>query len=266
MSMARINVEDTLWSDPRFLKLCIALGDEMKAIGAIVLAWKLAQKYWCPDKKPIPEAAFSELPSALITSGLAEKLNDGIRMRGSEEHFSWWFERREAGRKGGQISADKRSSSAKHSSSSAQAAGSKSKQIEPSSSLSISISNSLSNSDSNNSISTVVEKSTPVPDVKFDAKSVDEIFSIIPEQKRALWLDLYGDEEFIIREIKKAFGWYSDNPKKKPKSLKSWLRVLSLWLERGWGFRAKTIPGQTSTQTNEFKNAHLLKMLKDEAG
>lgn len=101
--MARINIEDSLWSDPRFLKLCIKIGNEMQAIGAVVLAWRLAQRYYCPDRQPIPVDAFerAEMPEALIETGLAERVDDGVRMCGSDEHFAWWFQRQEAGRKGG---------------------------------------------------------------------------------------------------------------------------------------------------------------------
>jgi len=107
--MARINIEDGLWSDPRFMRLCIKLGDEMRAVGAVVIAWKVAQKYWCPDKQAIPNAAFESaaLPIQLVEVGLAESIASGIRMRGSEEHFAWWFQRQEAGRKGGESKASK---------------------------------------------------------------------------------------------------------------------------------------------------------------
>lgn len=112
--MARINVEDSLWSDARFLKLCAKLGDEFRAVGVIVLAWKLAQKFWCPDRSPISNEAFFDagLPEELISSGLALRTEDGIMMRGSEEHFKWWFERREAGKKGGEAAKKSRSEAA----------------------------------------------------------------------------------------------------------------------------------------------------------
>lgn len=97
--MARINVEDSLWSDPRFMRLIVKIGNEFTAIGAVVSAWKIAHRYWCPDKKPIPEAAFKEagLPEALIEVALADRTPEGIRIRGSEEHFAWWFDKRSAG-------------------------------------------------------------------------------------------------------------------------------------------------------------------------
>ena len=101
--MARINVEDSIWSNPKFLRLCIKLGDEHKAIGMLVTAWRYAHKFWCPDKLPIPESEWSNIGmnDELIEVTLAYRTDGGIYLCGSEEHFSWWFEKVEAGRKGG---------------------------------------------------------------------------------------------------------------------------------------------------------------------
>jgi hypothetical protein len=137
--VARINIEENLWGDARFLKLCIALGDELRAVGAVVMAWKTAQRFWCPDRKPIPTSDFQTagLPKALIDVGLAEETPEGIRMRGSEEHFSWWFQRQEAGRKGGLATAERKLATAERPISGVE-------QIVPSSSSSYSYSLSLS--------------------------------------------------------------------------------------------------------------------------
>ncbi len=141
--MARINIEETLWSDPRFMRLCVLLGDEMKAVGAIVLAWRTAQKHWCPDRQPIPRSDFTNagLPLELVTSGLAETIGEGIRLRGSDEHFSWWFQRQDAGRKGGQATAKRKPATAKRT-------PTERKQNVPSSSSSSSLSSSSSDSNS----------------------------------------------------------------------------------------------------------------------
>lgn len=144
--MARINIEDTLWSDPRFLRLCVKLGDEMRAVGAIVLAWKCAQRYYCPDRKPIPAAVFAEiqLPPELIECCLAERTeNNDVRMRGAEEHFSWWFQRQEAGKKGGRPSNENREkAAAKREKATANRPLNDRKRVKPSSSSSFSSSNS----------------------------------------------------------------------------------------------------------------------------
>jgi hypothetical protein len=141
--LARINVEDGLWADPRFLKLCIKLGDEEKALGRVVIAWRFAQKFWCPNKDPIPDEAWTaaRLGNELVEVGLARFENGGYYLAGSEEQFAWWFQRQESGRKGGQASAKRRLSLAKRKSAGAQ-------QIQPSSSSSSSFSLSSSSSSS----------------------------------------------------------------------------------------------------------------------
>jgi hypothetical protein len=105
--MARINVEDSLWADPRLVRLSIMLGSQLTAVGAVVVGWRVAQKYWCPDRLPIPESVFLEagLPEELVTAGMADRVKGGIRMRGCEEHFAWWFQKQKAGANGGKSSA-----------------------------------------------------------------------------------------------------------------------------------------------------------------
>lgn len=102
--MARLSFEDKLEGDFRFIELCIRVGNRFLARGYYWEAAKLAQKNWIPDRKLIPKEAWvsAGLPTALIDVGLAEDRPDGIYLKGSEEHFAWWFagreQRREAGR------------------------------------------------------------------------------------------------------------------------------------------------------------------------
>lgn len=102
-NMARINVEESIWSDPRYLKLVLKCGDEAKAIGQLVIAWRFAQKFWCDNKKPIPlkEWEFSKLNNDLIELGFAEKRDDGIYMSGSAKSFQWKNDLLEGNSKGG---------------------------------------------------------------------------------------------------------------------------------------------------------------------
>ncbi len=150
--MTRLNVETSLWSDPRFQSFMIRIGDQHRAIGMVIILWILAQQHWCPNKELIPFAIWNEakLPEDLIDCGLAERRDSGIYARGSEKQFQWWFERQEAGRKGGLKSAESRRSKLKQDLSVAQPNSSKSKQSEPSSSSSSSFSKrkrSVDNSD-----------------------------------------------------------------------------------------------------------------------
>jgi hypothetical protein len=151
--MARINFEDSLWSDPRFLKLCVRLGDEEKAVGRLVIAWRFAQRFWCPDKKPMPEDAWAAagLGTELIDTGLAKRVEKGIYLSGIEEQFAWWFQRQEAGKKGGDATAKKakqKVATAKRRVATGKREEAGPKQNEPSYSSSFSFSSSSSSSDS----------------------------------------------------------------------------------------------------------------------
>lgn len=142
-TVARINIEDSLWSDPRFMKLCIRLGDERTAIGAVILAWKTAQKHWCPHKNPIPNEEWAQagIGREIIDVGLAKEVDDGIYVAGSEEHFDWYFERLSAAKAGGKA---RMKNVQRDSSGRLVAAGVSARQNQPSSSSSSS--NSFSNS------------------------------------------------------------------------------------------------------------------------
>lgn len=101
--MARINIEDSLWSDDSFLRFLIRVGDEEKAVGTFALAVKLAQRYWCPGKGLVPLEKWNESATraAMIECRLAEVREGGVYLRGAEDQFGWWFQRQDAGRKGG---------------------------------------------------------------------------------------------------------------------------------------------------------------------
>lgn len=101
--MARINVEDEWFSDPRRERFAILLSkknneslDEgyLRADGMSIRIWHFAQKYWF-KKELIPlhawnGAGFDDL---FFECGLAEKKDDGIYVRGSKRHFEWYFEK-----------------------------------------------------------------------------------------------------------------------------------------------------------------------------
>lgn len=107
--MPRINIEESFWSDPRFTKLCCLMNDTEAAAGAVIWAWKMAQKFWIEGRCLIPEKHWKYIKSgpSLVDSGLAEKRVNGIYMVGSESNFEWIEKRKEAGRKGGLAKASK---------------------------------------------------------------------------------------------------------------------------------------------------------------
>lgn len=115
--MARINIEDKLWSDDRFLSLLEKLGSRAQAVGSVVLAFKLAQEFWLPNKKniPLPRWELSSNAQALLDSGLAVLQQDGVYVSGTEENFAWYFAKVVAGKAGGKASAAARETKGKKS-------------------------------------------------------------------------------------------------------------------------------------------------------
>lgn len=109
--MPRINIDDSLWTDPkrRFLRFCMAIGDEVKALGWVVIAFRLAQRFWIPQVKGGPEKQLiprdewvaAGIPESFVQFDLAEIRKDGVYVRGSEEQFRWWFASRANGGRGG---------------------------------------------------------------------------------------------------------------------------------------------------------------------
>ena len=109
--MARLNVEDSLFSDIRYQLLVGRLGDPFKALGCVVMAYRLAQRHWVPDKKgiPIKEWELYSFPEDLEQVGIVKRrLADPstglaeIYVSGSESNFAWLIQKTEAGRLGGQ--------------------------------------------------------------------------------------------------------------------------------------------------------------------
>ena len=111
--MPRINVEETIWSDSRFLKLCILVGCEYRAIGLLVWAWRLAQNYVPKgptegqEMRGIPEPAWdrNEYAEAIIRVGLARRVDGFIQVAGAKNAFDWLNRVRRGASKGGEAKA-----------------------------------------------------------------------------------------------------------------------------------------------------------------
>lgn len=110
-TMARINIEDTLFKDSRFLELVHKFGRHA-ALGMVIETFIVAQEFYLnmETKRMIPAKEWKKrkLCNDVIESGLAE-LREGnlVYIFGSEEHFAWLLQCQEAGQK----SAQKRKSS-----------------------------------------------------------------------------------------------------------------------------------------------------------
>ena len=100
--MARINIEDSLFKDGRFLDLCIHYGDRQRALGAIVWAFIVAQKFFLSEESerliPLNEWKRQKCDDKLIEFGLAETKDKGIYVCGSEDQFAWLLQKQAAGK------------------------------------------------------------------------------------------------------------------------------------------------------------------------
>lgn len=112
--MARINIEDGIYKDHRFLNLIIKLGSIDTALGAVVRAWSLAQKHFLNEENgrliPLSEWKKQSISDEIINTGLAEVREKGIYVEGSNEQFSWLLQKQAAGKK----SAESRSTPVEH--------------------------------------------------------------------------------------------------------------------------------------------------------
>lgn len=104
--MARINIDDDLFIDPRFKRLSRKIG-ELAAIGTLVEFWFAAQRRWglgelIPEQEMLPDW------DLLIECHFAEKRPDGIYASGAEERFDWYRQSIESGQRGGRKSAQAR--------------------------------------------------------------------------------------------------------------------------------------------------------------
>lgn len=103
-----------------------------------------------------------------------------------------------------------------------------------------------------NSSSTVAVKTPRVVEVKDLPvfKNEIELAQAIPTPTIERWSRLYPDQEFLGRELLKAFNYYENNPRKKPKVVKGWVQALSSWFERGWVKHVVTIKGEPGSAIN----------------
>ncbi len=97
--MARININDSLLSDPRFLKLAQEMGGTYQAIGIFYCAARVAMRHWAKGEL-IPSGEWNELGfGVLVNCRLAEIKGDGIYLSGSEKEFDWYRRKCEQAKK-----------------------------------------------------------------------------------------------------------------------------------------------------------------------
>ncbi len=101
--MARINIEEEFWQE--VMPLIAQFGDQDKAIGTVIRFWRFAQTKH-KSGKFISEQDFKAqgFPESLIPI-FAKRTPSGIQAKGSEKHFSWLKQKKDAGKAGGKVSA-----------------------------------------------------------------------------------------------------------------------------------------------------------------
>lgn len=106
--MARINIEECWWSDPRRMKLIELIGT-LGADGVAINAWRTAQEFWAKGELvPLSIWKHVQANDKLIQANLAEERDGGVYVRGSSQYLEWVAERRRAAAAGGKKSAKKR--------------------------------------------------------------------------------------------------------------------------------------------------------------
>jgi hypothetical protein len=104
-------------------------------------------------------------------------------------------------------------------------------------------------------------KASSLPVVKITTVTADKavvhfeneqgLFEAIPRQAKENWLKLY-DADYLNRELVKAWGYYQNNSRKRPKNIRGWIRALGSWFERGWPRHVAQIKSEPVTnQTNQ---------------
>lgn len=115
-----------------------------------------------------------------------------------------------------------------------------------------------------NTTTAVVKKTTTEKPVRARKEIVhflseNALVEALPDPVKARWVQLYPDQQFILRETLKAFNYYENNPRKKPNTVQGWVRALSSWYDKSWPRHVKQIE---STKVSGYSDRELSEILK----
>jgi len=270
--VARINLEDSVFKDNRFIELVMRTGSMRNALGSLIEVWIVAQRHWFPNRSPIPkeEWAKHKLDHAVIEAGLAVMTEAGVQVCGAEEHFAWMFAHHEKSRKGGLASAEAR----KLKYGNAQPSGPKT-EAEPNHSFGGDrtcpkpLTQTLTLSQTQTPSKTQTEffgdslRSSPPSQRTTPRSGAIEVFARdevcsqmllnVPARAQEAWIRAYPDIEWLGGEIRKAYAWCESNPKRAPKQV---ARFLANWFSRAYEAHRKN---QSVNSTASTRNADVLK-------
>ena len=268
--MARINIEEKWWGDPRRQLICDAAGDSYRVDGVFLRIIKTAQEY-IKEGKPIPHKLFSQFPfsSLFIDHGMCESTENGVWLDGAQKHLGWLGRRVLAGAQGGKVTSPKKRDAAKareqkkreiieetdHKQNHKSTSKTTKAQASFSSSFSISSSDSVSSSSS-------VEKERIAPSNKLlEAQGYPKeylpVHSILQERGvdlkiARIWLNTYPDPPWVVQQVLNAVAWETANPKSR-KILFG--KFVTNWMTRNWDKRTTQKQHQGSVRESGNKSA-----------
>lgn len=229
--MARINIEECWWSDPRRTRLVAKIGG-VAADGAAVSMWRLAQEFWGRDGSLIPKHIFDTLEFSLDLVGvsLAEVRDCWVYVRGSSQYLDWHRKRRVNAQKAGKKSAKRARNamgqlvnSSNDEPTTANDTPTKTNNRQPSD----------SDSDSgSDSYSGVRERRATARELKI--KTVEDLRASIPLVTREQWAKRYHDPVWLNEQIEAAFAFHTADLTRIPQNSGQWMKKLHTWLAIGW--------------------------------
>jgi hypothetical protein len=240
--VARINIEDKIYQDNRFTKLLIKLGSKRMALGALVEAWSLAQRFYlCQDNdRLIPKKEWDEQEIApeIIEVGFAEIREKGVYMHGAEAQFKWLLSCQAKGIRSAEAKAIKSTSvqpvltAVQPLPTSYSFSSSFSKKNKEEEYIYINDNCSHLGNRAENGAGTII----PRKDLFADATQLMDAVPIITRDK---WRHKYGDEDWIITQCSKAFDFHMTDPGAIPPTRGVWMKKLHTWLENSWEKKKK---------------------------
>lgn len=220
--MARINIEECWWSDPRRTKLLLKIG--FAADSAAVNMWRTGQEFWSKNQSLVPKDVFDKLEYSkeLIEAGLADVRESFVYVRGSSEYLTWLQEKREQARMAGKKSAERRRDEKGRLLPAEVQRKSSERPTKP---------NAIQPSGSG-SVSGSKEINTAAPKKRFEFETHQDLLDALPSKLISSWRDTY-DEGWILGEVKACFEHYTlIAPGNKPGTLRGWRQAVNGWIKR----------------------------------
>jgi hypothetical protein len=257
-----INITDKWFEDPRRSLLLEQVG--MIGDAVAMRLWRLAFVYYKDGAGLVPTHLFDIVPHSaqFIAVGLAERRDDGVYVKGSQDEFAWFAagkaQKSEAGKKSAEArkarsgtAIPSNASNLPQNDDSSDENRTESEQepneterppntppnenrTEPNETEPLSLSSSLSlSSEVSNETSSSSGKTKKKSDA-YRPRDFESLLADIPAEQRELWNRLYPDAEFQNRTGLRAWGYYHRPKQKIPEDLGAWIAALDHWFDDAW--------------------------------